>query len=79
MSMDEHRRALLGGELMTVREAAQFLNVSESTVRRWIAEDVLGCFQFPSGTIRVSGIHLENFLAQRVVDEAESVTASETE
>lgn len=40
-------------EWMTVREAADYLNVTKSTVHRWIRKGNLKYYYTPGGTIRI--------------------------
>jgi excisionase family DNA binding protein len=40
-------------QLLTVAQAASLLNVSEKTVRRWVADDKVPCVKLPSGRIRI--------------------------
>lgn len=45
--MEPHRRR----DLMTIREAAAYMGVSERTVRQWLADKKLTKYQVPGGRI----------------------------
>jgi excisionase family DNA binding protein len=63
------------GRLYAISEVAEMLDVSRSTVRRYVKDGQLGHFRFPTGTIRVAGAHVEQFLGAEAVAEAERVLA----
>jgi excisionase family DNA binding protein len=49
------------GVLLTVKEAARRLSVSEKSVRRWLAAGALPAVRF-SGSVRISPEALEKFV-----------------
>jgi excisionase family DNA binding protein len=55
------------GVLLTVKEVATRLNVSQKSVRRWIASDVLPAVRF-AGSVRVSPEALEKFVNDELAD-----------
>lgn len=59
---------------MSVGRVAAILGVSERTVRRWLASGQLNHFKLASGGVRVSGVHLEQFMGAAGVAEAEAIT-----
>jgi hypothetical protein len=54
------------GRLYTVAEAADYLRVGPSSIRRWLHRDTdpLGFFRLPTGGVRISGIHIGWFLSR---------------
>jgi excisionase family DNA binding protein len=40
-------------QLLTVAQAASLLNVSEKTIRRWVADDKVPYLRLPSGVLRI--------------------------
>jgi excisionase family DNA binding protein len=48
--------------LLTKKEAAQMLNVSVSTIDRWMEARRIAYIKMPSGSIRFKVQHLENLL-----------------
>ncbi|KUP08956.1 hypothetical protein Q75_01720 [Bacillus coahuilensis p1.1.43] len=58
------------GVLYEVKEVARILGVHQSTVYLWIYEQQLEAYNF-NGLIRISDIHLEEFIHERrmMVDE----------
>lgn len=40
-------------QLLTVAQAASLLNVSEKTIRRWVAADKVPYVKLPAGTVRL--------------------------
>ena len=58
----------LYGELWTVEETARYLKVAKSSIYRWAANGTIGHFKTASGGIRVSGVHIREFLEYRTAD-----------
>lgn len=40
-------------QLLTVAQAASLLNVSEKTIRRWVADDKVPYVKLPAGSLRI--------------------------
>lgn len=55
-------------DLLTVREVAERLQVSRSTVRRWVADGSLPAMVMPSGAFRFREADLETWLEGRQTD-----------
>ena len=55
-------------DMLTVREAARFLKVSERTVIRWRKENRIPCCVLSSRKIYYSKTELEEFLQERIQD-----------
>lgn len=54
-----------------IREAAQYLAVSDDTVRRWIDEGTLSSRRSPGGVLEVDGVDLARLAQQRAVTPAD--------
>jgi len=54
--------------LLTLRQAAEILNVHRNTVKKWVREDRIGYFRLkpgPSGHIRIPKAEIARVLGER--------------
>ena len=78
MTNGEHRaRKFDEFDLLTVKEAADLLRCSESTVRRAIASSEINWFRVrPHGGIRIPAFALEQLIRPHLLEAAEAATAA---
>ena len=76
--MDVKSVTVLDEELLTVREVASLLRVSESAVRRWIGQGAVPAITLPGGDYRLPRRELfRSFAATRGLDPAQVLARAE--
>jgi excisionase family DNA binding protein len=56
------RRPRYAGKLLKVSEAAQILNVSPHTLRKWANRGLIKVLRYPSGMYRIPGEEIDELL-----------------
>ncbi|MGB2712852.1 MAG: helix-turn-helix domain-containing protein [Vicinamibacterales bacterium] len=61
--MSEHIRERRSGELLKVRDAAEYLGIRPWTLRHWISDRKIDVVKYGNGSVRIRQSVLDHFLA----------------